>query len=341
MPLMTERVLDSQRRIPERSSSKGTSHIPITQISPCAYGTYLNVHKIDSWTNEEPDPQDKLRMKDGHWQERQIVADLVFAGFELKFVLEEQLKVTVGESEVPGRPDGIIVTQDESILEIKAMDSWRWSKCKSKGIAHAEPFIRCQIQCYMNSPEIREMDINSTRIYTKHKDSCLPYDYVEPYDPDYVKPIVDAMDRIILEGYKPEKEGCALCSLCGHRLFCWEATETIDFRGIDTEFEMGEFVDQWRQGKAYIDAGDLMVTEARSIFEKRMGDNDSLMIGDLKVLRVQQHRTSIPTSKYVDAHGNEGLGDVLVDNQFSQLRITDTTVKRKKKDSSPGKEQKE
>jgi len=333
MPLLTELVMESQRRIPNRPTSRrGGSPISVTQISPCPFGTYLNVHGMDPFTKEEPEPKDKLRMKDGHWQERQIVEDLMFAGFELKYTLDDQLSVEVGEAQVPGHPDGIIVlSAHEEMLEIKAMDVWRWSQCKSYGIARAEPHIRCQIQSYMHSSDFRERNIEKTRIYTKHKDTCLPWDYEEPYDPRYIEPIIDIVDRIILDGFVPKKVGWELCGKCGHRFFCWEADEVLDLRGIDTEFGMQEIVDTWRKGKAYVDAGSTMVDEARAVLIPRLGELDVLMVEDLKVQRIKQHRTSITSQSYLGVHGDSQLGDVLTDSQYDQIKVTDTSAKKPKK----------
>ena len=327
MPLLSMIVEESQRKVPNRSTSRrGDSAISVTQISPCPYSTYLEFSGLDPNTTKEPDPEAKLRMKDGHWQERQIVEDLIFAGFEVKFVLDDQLRVDVGESRIPGHPDGLIVVYNQDdMLEIKAMDVWRWSRCKYYGIARAEPLIKCQVQSYMHSHQLRDMGINLTRIYTKHKDSCLPWDYEEPYDPGYITPIINMADKV-MAGYVPQKEVSSLCSMCFHRSFCWE-TPILDFRGRDTEFDLGAEVQRWRKGKDMVARGELMINDARKVFIDRLGDLDSLMVQDLKVLRVKQNRTSIPVNAYMEMHGKEHLPQVLKETKFDQIKISDTAGK--------------
>lgn len=289
----------------------------VTRISPCPYATYLNFHGLDRGL--ERSIEELLLMEDGHWQETQVLTQMRMAGLKMRCTGDQQMVVHVGESAVPGMPDGLVtIGEKEDGLEIKALNQYRYSQMKAKGI---ESSIRCQVQLYMGSKEWREIGVERTWVFVKHKDSCKLWDFEERFDPGYVERILESTDRVVLQGWEPPKKKNDQCGMCGHRRFCWEA-EILDMEGMVSRDDLGEYVKAWKDGKVYEDLGKTMVEGAREAFIRAMGKDDTLLAEDLKVQKVVGHRVQIPVEKYIRVHGETQLSEVLEDKTYSQVKIS-------------------
>ena len=227
--MLSQVVLASYEKPESDGIHKG--RLTVTGISPCPYGTYINFHHLDS---EVPSPVESLRMKNGHWQEMEVLEDLRHAGFNLRYTGTNQLTVHVGKVPVTGRPDGLIMVDNrEDILSIKAMSLERYTTFKQRGL-DAEPLMRCQEQLYLASREFRDI-IVGTWIYVKHKDTCRPYDVFVEKDLGYSGPIIEATEEIILGNMEVKRpESCPIPGGCRHRVFC-RKEDLLDTSGIRIE----------------------------------------------------------------------------------------------------------
>ena len=286
--MLSQAVLASFTKPTSDGIHKG--QLTVTGISPCPYATYINYHKLDV---EERDPIARLRMKNGKWQELECLEDLRRAGFQLRYTGDNQMTVHVGGARTGGRPDGLITVDNrEDVLSIKARSLASFTEIRQKGIA-AEPMTECQEQMYLASDELR--DRAGCWLYVKHKDSCRPYDLFIRRNDSYSKPIIEAVDEIVLGQavVKRPNEPIPLCSNCRHRIFCWK-TELINTSGIAT-MTKPEVIDLWLQGQFHLEMGKQYNEEARVLLKQYLGDNDVLYVESniilLEVKRILQHRT--------------------------------------------------
>lgn len=292
-----------------------------TGISPCSYATYLNYHHLD---DEQFDAAARLRMKNGKWQEMEVLEDLRKAGFSLRFTGSNQMTVHIGKVPITGRPDGLIIVDNrEDVLSIKARSLNAYTDLKQKGLA-AEPYTECQEQLYLASKELRDKMVG-TWLYVKHKDSCRPYDIFIEKNLSYSKPIIEAVEEIILgkaEVVRPDT--CPIPGRCKHTLHCWK-TELLDTGGIKT-LTKPEVVQMWLEGQFHLDIGKQLNEEARILLREYLGDNDVLFIEDqailLEVKKIIQHRSSISTDKFVEKYGAASLTDVMEEKIVEQMRVT-------------------
>jgi CRISPR/Cas system-associated exonuclease Cas4 (RecB family) len=290
--------------------------LSITRISPCPYETFIEAYNLDP--RENMDPVALMRMEDGHWQEKQIIEHLARTGWEMTHTGEDQMTVHVGRTEIPGRPDGFIkVGGAWDQLEVKAVNEDRYHRMVRKGI---EGRIRCQTQLCMSSREERDMGIERTWVYSKHKDSCTPHDFDEIYDPEYAKPVMEAADRI-MEGWKPEKKEHDLCASCNHKVYCWQPDIILDMDGITAVEGMKKYVDMWKEGKDRERRGKELVKEARGVLEGVVGEDDVALVEDLKLQRVIRHTPSIPLDRYLEIHGKDHFKDVLQEKRSEYIDI--------------------
>ena len=314
--MLSHAVLSYFRSAAVSSHIHTLPHLSITRISPCPYETYLEAHDLDP--RENSDPLALMRMEDGHWQKKQIVENLMKAGWDLTYTGDDQMTVHVGRTEIPGRPDGLISVGGKwDQLEIKAVNEDRYYHMKRHGI---EGRIRCQIQLCMSSREERELGIEQTWVYVKHKDSCTPYDFEEKYDSEYVKPIIETAD-MIMEGWKPQKQENDLCASCGHKVFCWQPDIILDLGGISSRDGMKEYVDMWKEGKDRERRGKEMVKEAKAVLDDTVGEDDIVLVEDLKLQRVIRHNVTIPLDRYLEIHGNEHFKEVLEEKRSEYIDI--------------------
>ena len=180
----------------EKPKSDGyhKGQLTVTSVSACPYATYINYHHLD---DQDFTASQMMLMKNGHWQEPEILEDLRAAGFKLSNTGSNQLMVHVGKTRVAGRPDGLVLVEGkEALLEIKAMSIRTYTSLKQKGL-EAFPYYKTQVQLYMASEELVSR-VDKCYLYAKHKDSCRPYDICEEKDLSYSKPIIEAVDAIVL-----------------------------------------------------------------------------------------------------------------------------------------------
>lgn len=295
--------------------------LTVTSISPCAYATYLNYHKLDV---EERDAASILRMKNGKWQELECLEDLRRAGFQMQYIGDNQLTVHVGKSFIGGRPDGLIVVDNrEDILSIKARSLDAYTRLRQEGIA-AEPMTECQEQMYLASDELG--DRAGCWVYVKHKDSCRPYDFFLEKNEAYSLPIIEAVDEIVLGKAEVKRPGepIPLCSKCRHRKFCWKS-DILDTSSIGTAPEP-ELVELWLQGQFHLETGKRLNEEARVKIKALLGSNEVFYLeGSLALLearRIVQHRSKISEDKFVQQFGAAALVDVTEETEVEQMRIT-------------------
>jgi len=292
------------------------THAPgfsVTQASPCSYATYLNYHKLDP---KERDESAHLTFEDGHEQEASIVKQLARAGFAMRFTGEDQLEVKVGRSEVPGHPDGLVTPKaKELMLEIKAMHDYRFQTVREKGLTF-EPLIYNQVQMYM--PGLEQtfgIKVEGTLLYCKNKNTCDPFDMFVERDDSYSKPIIEAMDEIILGNWEPKPEVCQICTTCRHSKFCWGAP-VLDFTGgrVITDQQL---VEKWMQGKSYKTMGEELYEQAREQMKKLLGTDDVIYFeatfGE-NVIVVEAKLTpttyrNFSSGKYAKIHGVKYLED--------------------------------
>jgi len=295
--------------------------LTVTGISPCAYATYLNYHKLDV---EIPDAASRLRMKNGKWQELECLEDLRRAGFQMRYTGDNQITVHVGKARIGGRPDGLIIVDNrEDVLSIKARSLDSYTDVRQKGIV-AEPMTECQEQMYLASEELK--DRAGCWLYYKHKDSCRPYDFFLEKKESYSSPIVESVDEIILGKAEVKRPNSTipLCVSCRHRKFCWKS-ELLDTSGIQT-LSNTEIVDMWLQAKFHLDTGKQLNEEAREKIKKLLGTDEVLYLeGNLALLearRIIQHRSGISENKFIEKFGAAALVDVIEEKDVEQVRIT-------------------
>lgn len=291
--------------------------LTVTGVSPCPFETYINYHHLDP---QVTDAYGRLRMKNGHWQELEVLEDLRVAGFKLRHTGTDQLIVTVGP--VKGRPDGLITVDGrEDLLEIKAMSLDSYTKLKGKGLAKSHPRYKSQVQLYMHSEELIDK-VNGCWLYAKHKDSCRPYDVYEEKDSVYTKPIIEALDAIVLgkEKVKRPDSPNELCTSCRHSNFCWKEVllNTSEIKVVD----LPEVVTKWKEGKYHQEYGKSLIEEAREVFEYHLGDNELLLVNGLRIKRIVSKRTDIDITKFCDIFGANRLAEVMTEKMVSQMRIT-------------------
>ena len=313
--MLAEAVLASYKPVPQ-SKRPGLS---VTSISKCPYATYLAYWKL---APRERTAQEMLLMDDGWYQEAKILDNLRRAGYKMRFVGKgNQLNLHVGRNRTPGHPDGLVlVDAREDLLEIKAMNLNRYTQFRQSGLELFGGY-EIQIQAYMDSDELRELEINNCRFYVTHKDTTRPYDLEFKYNPDFIKPIIEVTDKIVLEGFVPRKEETKLCVGCYSSWYCWE-TELVDFSNIEM-VELPETAEKWRKGKAFKDLGTEMVEEARKELVRAMGTKEVMYCEGLKVSRIESDRWSISVEKFVEQFGAAALDDVGVEKHVTQVRVLD------------------
>lgn len=317
--MLREAVLAAHAQPEDDGFHRG--QLSITGISPCPYGTYINYHKLDP---HPASPAEILNMKNGNWQEEEMVADLKKAGFRLRYTGKDQMVVHVGRARVGGRPDGLIEVFEprEDVLSCKAVNTRRNSTLNKKGL-DGEPFIRCQEQMYLASDELK--DRYGCWVYYKHKDSNYPGDLFEERNDEYSKPIVEVTDAIILEGYVPERpDVCPIMGGCRHKTYCMKQ-DLLNLSGVAVA-DLPEVVRQWKEGKFYKDYGKMLQDEARETLIKELGSREILFVESLSVQRIVQNRTSISKEKFVEHFGSDKLPLVLVTQAVEQIRINDTEI---------------
>lgn len=239
-----------------------------TGISPCAYATYLNYRKLNP---KEWGKKTHLVLEDGHEQEQAMLKQLARAGYEMWYVGNNQMELRIGKAKVPGHPDGLIwpPTYKLGQLEIKAMNEMRSNYFHRKGL---EPKIKCQTQLYMRGWRDLGLDITETWVYVKDKESCMPEDRVEVFDPSYINPIIEATDEIILGNWVPTASKQSLCTVCRHSKYCWSGV-LLDMTDAPNEEKEAAAVKQWFKGRAHKAEGKDLYDQARDYLAMVLEDS--------------------------------------------------------------------
>lgn len=308
--MLAEAVIAGAMKLRRESSGK----ISPSMVSSCPMKTYR------SWkrTVSTSEGLDYLRMNDGHYQEAQVVDDLLRAGFKIK---DRQLTVHIGP--MVGHIDGLILVDKVwSLFDCKAMSLSRYTNFKQRGF-EVESAIKVQMQLYLASDELRKEGIDTGFVYAKHKDTCRPYDLYFEWDPPFAKSIIDQVDALLL-GDVPVPKRISLCASCRDRLECWGA-EVVDFSGVHTA-SLPELVKQWKLGTHYKRYGKELVEEARFTFEEKLGDKPVIFIDDLKVLRVVQTRIGFSEEKFVERYGAAALTGVWETKKVPQMRVMEVEL---------------
>lgn len=300
--------------------------ISISAFFPCAYRMY-RAHTGEIW-NEEQTPQQLLNMSDGWTHEEQAVERYAKIGIKIESRTPQERRVVVGKSNIYGSFDGRVTLNGKRYLwEFKAMNSDRFWEFQRWGLK-AFPGYRAQVQGYM----VGSAD-NETIFQAKHKDSNDYYDILEPLDVPYISQIINWVDDIKLKNWIPEPKECEYCYHCG--LGCFGTT--LDLSWIK-DAKASDMVDKWKKGKQFQDVGGMMMEEARSFFvgkkdkngdvlvEGLIGDKEILLVEDLKILKITQHRFDISKEKIVKEFGPEALLKVGEYKEIPQYRITQVEV---------------
>jgi hypothetical protein len=169
---------------------------------------------------------------------------------------------------------------------------------------------------------LRGRGVERALIYFKHKDRNKPWSFFVDRDPDYIRPIIEMTDRIVMDGYEPEKEEIPRCANCPHRAFCWGETDIIlDMSKFGME-TMPEWVEKWKEGKVYRDLGKLMVEEAREAFHEVIGDEvRELLIGDLRVRNIMVPRMDMSKRLFIQKYGIEALPGIMEETSHLMMRV--------------------
>ncbi|MBA7692740.1 hypothetical protein ES703_101307 [subsurface metagenome] len=308
--MLSEAVLAGAVKLGSYRSGK----ISPSMVSPCPFKTYK------SWKGDRVAPTgiERLRMNDGHYQEQEMVDDLVRAGFEIK---DRQSTLHIGS--MVGHIDGLILVDGKwCLFDCKAMSLNRYTRFKQRGF-EAEPTIEVQMQLYLASDELRKEGIDGGFVYAKHKDTCRPYDLFFEWDPELTHRLEEQVYSL-LNGEVPVPVRCSLCPSCRERLDCWGA-EVVDFSRVHTA-SLPELVEQWKLGTNYRRYGKELVEEARVAFKKELGDKTVVFIDDLKCLRVVQTRGGISQGKFVEKYGAAALADVWEDKPVPQMRVSEVEI---------------
>lgn len=298
----------------ERRTSRPSGRISPSMVSTCPFRTYK------SWKGEREKPTglDRLRMNDGHYQEKEIIDDLVEAGFEIK---DRQRVVHTGP--MAGQIDGLILVDGLwYLLDAKAMSLARFTAFRKTGF-EKEQAMKAQQQLYLASGELQSEGISDGYIYAKHKDSCRPYDLFFGYEPEFAISLIDQVKRLY-GGWIPTPIRQPQCLTCRIRLDCWGG-EIVDFGNIHT-VSLPEMVEQWKLGTAHRQYGKELVDEARLVFKKELGDRTVVFIDDLRVTKVLVRRTGIDLDKFIDLYGAQALPGVMDEKVSEQMRISEVEL---------------
>jgi hypothetical protein len=327
--MLSEAVLASYSK--EEDDGIHHGQLTVTSISPCPYATYLNYHHLDPHKPEEDTTVGalaRLRMSDGHWQEMQCIENLRHAGFKMRCTGAGQQTVHVGKSQVTGRTDGyILVDGREDILSVKAMSLNRYTDFRQEGFK-SEPMIECQEQMYLASDELKD-SYKGTWVYSKHKDSCRPYDVFVEQNLAYSSPIIEALDEIVLGNaeIKRPADTIELCEHCSHMQYCWKAI-IVDLSKVPTKVPLPDLVAKWKEAKYHQDYGkELMesVREGPGGFRELLGDKKILLADTtdttLKVSNIVSHRTVFSETRFVAKFGAAALVDVTEEKETHSMRI--------------------
>lgn len=306
--------------VPTKREERGdrTPGLSGSQLFPCPYRLY-KVHIGEVW-EEELEPREILNMEDGWDQESQSVRRLAKAGIVIE---NRQARVMIGKSGIPGSIDGTFTLNGKKRLwEHKAWGENPFQLLLWRGL-EAFPGAKAQVNGYMVGMGLDEADL-----FVKKKDNNDYFDKVYRLDEEFITPIIEWADRIRLEGWVPEPQLCEYCTHCG--LGCFG--KILDFSWIG-EADAHEMVEKWKKGKQFQAVGDMYVDEARTYFvgkkdkydniiaEGIIGDKDLLVVEDLEIKKIIQHRFEVTKQRVMEVFGPEGLIQVGKEKDVVTYRI--------------------
>jgi len=289
--------------------------ITCSQLFPCPYKLY-KIHIGEVWS-EELTPQQILNMRNGWTAEEESIKLLEeMAGISIG---DRQASVTVGKSNIPGHIDGTVILDSKKRLwEHKAWNDSSFSWFVSRGIEYY-PGQKAQVNAYMLG-----MGLEECIFFVKNKDSNDYFDKLIPLDKEFILPIIEWADNIRLEGWVPEPKLCKYCAWCDMKCF----GQVVDFSWIK-EAQAPEMAEKWKQGDKLVKVGDMMKEEARTFFvgnvkegiDGLIGDEDLLIVEDLKIQKIIQHRFDVTKEAVLREFGPEGLVRVGVERDIVTYRI--------------------
>ena len=262
-------------------------------------------------------------MKNGKWQELEVIEDLTLAGFKLSHVGTNQLKVHMTKVPITGRPDGIITERGkEHLLEIKAFNYNSYAKIKAEGL-EAFPGYKAQVNLYLMSRELKDR-VAGCHFYVKHKDSCIPFSLYEPRDEAFINPIIEAIEEVVVGGAEISRPETPIkyCSMCRKANFCW-GTEVLNTEKVLNR-SLEDLSNMWLEGKRLSSLGEMQMEDSKAGLIGHISEDEDLLITDsLKVARIRSKRTNISTSKFIEKYGAPSLMEVMEEKESSYFRITE------------------
>ena len=323
MGILSSSVLDIYKGKERRN------YFGVSSVSTCPRETYYNYKKFqmaDSGqipSDLDFDLQLQLLLDDGHYQEAEIVDLLTRAGFSLDYVGDKQAELTVGRAKIKGHPDGFILAGPDidpnkpAMLEIKARNYQAFKKFQDQGL-EGFPKIRALTQLYMHGNNL-PYPVEETHVIFKHKESVKFWDVIEKKNSDFALPLIEAVDKIIVDDYVPEPVDNPLCQGCKFVNLCW-GTAIVDF----SEFTYEELTDasaKWIQGQAYQELGKTMVEEARTEFTRALGESTELITDTLRVKKSSFQQKRFDSKKFIAVNSQETYDSYCNQIDVTQLRI--------------------
>ena len=307
--------------------SEDRDYFGVSSVSSCPRETYLNYVNFlfKDRAKKKLSPEFKMLLKDGHHQEAIIVSLLRQALYKLEFTGKNQAEIHIGRSKTKGHPDGIIMGTIEKdyevprMLEVKARNYTAFSKFREQGI-DGFPKMNVQIQLYMSAEDL-PYSVEETHLIFKHKETTKLEDVKVKRNPKFAEKITRDLDSIIVDGQVPDPEKCELCDGCSFYRACWKAdAPTIDFSGLQFA-SLAEASEKWIKGKAFSNAGKIMVEEAQEAFQEAIEDDTEELITDtLKILRVSSISRRFSKDLFMEKYGEEAYNLVCNYPKSSHLR---------------------
>lgn len=305
------------------SKPRRRNYFGISSISPCPRQTYLNYLRFLQSVNQlkedqapprteeeqdETNPQLQMLLDDGNYQEAQIIDLLRRAGYKITHTGPDQARVTIGRSRIPGHPDGFIHldnggSQYHAMLEVKARNYPAFHQFEQFGL-EAFPHIKCQVQLYLNSDGLPYPDITECRPYFKHKETTASKDGVEHKDPEYAGPIIEATDKILLEGWIPEPVENPLCVGCRYSSLCWGGARVVDFSGFKY-LALPEVSQQWIKGYTYKTMGEDMMLKSEQTLAQEIGDVEEMLTDGLLVTQRNSPKRRFKRKRFIQENGED------------------------------------
>jgi len=293
---------------------------------PCAYRLYLI--NSNSMPERLPSGLELLNMEDGWWEEEQAVARLARAGIEVK---NRGRELVVGKSKIPGHIDGELFLNSEEILwEHKAMNSDRSEIFRSKGIIAFIDYYT-QTQAYMLG-----LGITKGIVQVKNKETNEPIDRPVKLNLEYITPIIEWADAIVLDNWIPESKETEYCKSCPVGCFMDQGIK-LDFSNVDS-ITANNLVESFVKGKQMEDAGKYLQDQVREVLiglkdektkkiirQGMIGDKEELRVdGDknyLQVKKIPQRRSEINKVKLLDLIGADKLIELTEYTDIDTYRI--------------------